>query len=357
MRLKKVTGRSQRTVAVVVDGQQRLTTTSLLLAATWHFGRRLALQADTRGGDDNGWAAAETAIMTALFMDEGSELRLVSSLTDRDLYRSVVFSEDSHSKGSDDGNHENPLLNARRRFDAHLAALVKGLAAPDALVQVCRIVSGSLDLMCPMLVELGGDEPLPALFQTYQEQSLLGVAALLPGVPGRPFRALDLVRNHVMAVHVELELDEQEEVYRRLWLAGLEERAPPGGLESALDTFLSTVGFPPWSPDAAATGEKASCGRFVSEFESRVKKIRMSMLAMAEEDSTVREDDEILIESDLMRKKQTDFSGIELYARFCSYVKELENKAAGETNESSDVTFDSVNAFLEAFSNFLAEIH
>jgi hypothetical protein len=47
MRLKRLTGRSPGTapLLLVVDGQQRLTTTSLLLAATWHLGRRLALQA------------------------------------------------------------------------------------------------------------------------------------------------------------------------------------------------------------------------------------------------------------------------------------------------------------------------
>jgi hypothetical protein len=43
MRLKRFTGTSP--LLLVVDGQQRLTTTSLLLAATWHLGRRLALQA------------------------------------------------------------------------------------------------------------------------------------------------------------------------------------------------------------------------------------------------------------------------------------------------------------------------
>ena len=47
MRLKRLTGRSPGSapLMLVVDGQQRLTTTSLLLAATWHLGRRLALQA------------------------------------------------------------------------------------------------------------------------------------------------------------------------------------------------------------------------------------------------------------------------------------------------------------------------
>jgi hypothetical protein len=47
MRLKRLTGRSPGSapLLLVVDGQQRLTTTSLLLAATWHLGRRLALQA------------------------------------------------------------------------------------------------------------------------------------------------------------------------------------------------------------------------------------------------------------------------------------------------------------------------
>jgi hypothetical protein len=279
----------------------------------------------------------------------------VSSLTDRDSYRFAVFAESSASiEGDDDCPEDDFLLNARRRFDAHVAALVEDLAASDALAQLSRIVDGSLDLMRPMLVELGRDEPLPALFQHYQEQSLLGVAALLPGVPGLPFRAIDLVRNYIMAEHVELELDQQEEVYRRLWLAGLEKRAPADGHESALDRFLTAVGFPPWPPAAAAQVDSPCGRRFVSEFETRVRKIRQRMLIMAEEDLSMEEDDEDSPRPDLVEKRQIDFSGIELYARFDSYIKEQEGNVANN-REHGDVGCDSAQAFLEAFASFLTE--
>ena len=48
---------------VVVDGQQRLTTTSLLLAAVWHMGRRCQLV----GGN---WTKLEKEVEACLFTGE-----------------------------------------------------------------------------------------------------------------------------------------------------------------------------------------------------------------------------------------------------------------------------------------------
>jgi len=85
-----------------------------------------------------------------------------------------------------------------------------------------------------------------------------------------------------------------------------------------------------------------------------VRKIRQRMLAMAEEDLSMEEDDEDSPRPDLIEKRQIDFSGIELYARFDSYIKEQEKNVANN-REHGDVGSDSAQAFLEAFASFLTE--
>lgn len=360
---------ARRPVQLVVDGQQRLTTTSLLLAACWHAGRRLLLKQRAEGEveenhDDGEWLAAETAIRQALFFladndDEASseQLKLVPALADRAAYRlAVSTATDNVLPG---GGSAAPLLAARHRFDALLRCHLNNgdfERTAGALARVGRIVSGSLDLMRPMLVELEGPAAnLPTLFQHYQEQSLLGVAALLRGVPGVSFRPLDLVRNYVMADYVHLPLEEQEDIYQELWLQGLENRAPQqNDLDKALDRFLCSVGFPPWwLPEAAGTSPSSGDGgRFVSDFEARVRRIREQRTLMAQDDAELEEDEEkekTTTRMNGIRGNCADLDAIELYARFCSYIENLKKTGAQKTRTSA------VPIFLEKFSKFLIQ--
>jgi hypothetical protein len=361
MRFKRLVGESD--TVVVVDGQQRLITTSLLLAASWHLGRRLRGQlADSPGWEDNDeWPETEAAIRRSLFLKGDIELKLTPSLTDRSAFRLAIIDEDP-SLIDDASCVVSQVLAARRRFDGHLAALVESSVAAASLALVGRIVRGSLDLMRPMLVELDPKENLPAVFQQYQEQSLLGVAALLQGVPGVSFQAQDLVRNFVMADFVELELEEQEKIYEQLWLTGLEDKAPPGGLDAALDKFLSSVGFPPWPLD----GNDAPSDRFVSDFETRVTNILRKKQSMAEEDLQSEEEEKSSMETDVNIDKNgitgtndsyVNFSGIEIYARFYSYFQDLDKVCSRNTAaETKTVRSCSVYVFLEAFSKFLTQL-
>ena len=341
IRLKRLAGRS---VAVVVDGQQRLTTTSLLLAACWHLGRQLAKADDLGGKPADCWQETEAAIKKSLFLCHADVLKLVPSLPDREAYRLAVITEKLATLNS--ASCAEPILAARRRFEAFLQAHVNGHSAVDALGLMGRIVCGSLDMMRPMLVELDPTVSLPAVFQQYQEKSLLGVAAFLPGIPGVSFRAADLVRNYVMADHVELALEEQEEVYRRVWLAGLEERAPPGGLDEALDIFMSTVGFPACDLEAADTGD-----RFVSEFETTVRKTRQIKLLMAQDELELNGESNPKVDTSASSE---NFRGIELYARFYSYIQHLEQDNA-RGKDPKGVRSLAVHIFLESFSDYLTQ--
>jgi hypothetical protein len=202
-----------------------------------------------------------------------------------------------------------------------------------------------------MLVELDPAVNLAAIFQQYQEQSLLGMASFLRGIPGVSFRAADLVRNFVMAEHVELAVEEQEEVYRHVWLEGVEGLASPGGLDAELDRFLVSVGFPAWELN------DDTCDRFVSEFESSVQRVLKIKFSMAEDAMEPDEEDEVVVSEKargdigLIRDK---LSGIALYARFCSYIQQFEQKTFSH-QKLADVSSKSVDNFLKDFKKFLKQ--
>jgi hypothetical protein len=339
-------------MALVVDGQQRLTTTSTLLAACWHLGRRLARLATTASEAESAccWPGTESLIRECLFRGRSDQTRLVHSLVDREAYQLAVRAGEA-TRPTDGTRVLTPLLAARTRFDFHLEQHVRGKSVAEALVAVKQIVESCLDLMRPMLVELDPAVNLAAIFQQYQEQSLLGMASFLRGIPGVSFRAADLVRNFVMAEHVELAVEEQEEVYRHVWLEGVEGLAPPGGLDAELDRFLVSVGFSAWELN------DDTCDRFVSEFESSVQRVLKIKFSMAQDAVEPDEENEVVVSEKargdigLIRDK---LSGIALYARFCSYIQQFEQKTFSH-QKLADVSSKSVDNFLKDFKKFLKQ--
>lgn len=73
--------------SIVVDGQQRITTTTLLLASILHYGPRLR---QGSAPEQEQWSRLQSNLESLLFLEK-PVLRLVPSVPDRDGYRDAVL--------------------------------------------------------------------------------------------------------------------------------------------------------------------------------------------------------------------------------------------------------------------------
>ena len=117
-------------------------------------------------------------------------------------------------------------------------------------------------------------------------------------------------------------LDEQEQIYRDLWLEKIEIPCK-GQTDFYLDVFLKTKGV----------SSLLDTGRFVSEFEEQIRTI-INSRGYDEEDE------------DIERKPDVDLSGMMLFCRFHSFLYSLD--IDGDTSK--------INLFVQQFSIFLKNI-
>ena len=116
---------------------------------------------------------------------------------------------------------------------------------------------------------------------------MFGFASLLKGIPGVKFGAVDLVRNFVMSVFMDQELEEQEQVYKSLWLERVEKPMGGGeGVEHWLEMFLSSEGFTGWEMDV-----NPECERFVSTFEKTCRNKRIDAQKRRENEANDERED------------------------------------------------------------------
>jgi len=334
----KVIFKERDGLLVCIDGQQRSTTTSLLLATL----RDAALEL-VRGGD-----AASSSIVdeldAVLFKDprrvyawaadqaRGGEQRihdgngqpfgtpsLVPSFEDRvPFFRAItegILKEAYRKAGrtpeadAGEGNTEPASVQSRAKaiFERQLRdALRRTGAAPGAfLAQLART---ALDVMGITFCEILNDVDLPQVFLWFQEKSLFSMGALLHNpAPGLPFRAADLLRNLVLAPSMRLPLEEQEMLYRQLWLEPFE-RANGGStkLDPIFDAFLA---------------EKADLHR-ASRHVSGLEQFVTSFLNSAVGASVAQ---------------KTDLSGAVRYARLLSFAEAAELRAGSPAAKGTPV--------------------
>eukprot|EP01105_Mastigella_eilhardi_P020434 TRINITY_DN4870_c0_g1_i1.p2 TRINITY_DN4870_c0_g1~~TRINITY_DN4870_c0_g1_i1.p2 ORF type:complete len:416 (-),score=120.01 TRINITY_DN4870_c0_g1_i1:1804-3051(-) len=255
-------------LVLVLDGQQRLTTTALLCASL----RDALLRWAQRHGGDRAAEAAAAALQRALVTDstmdctalatavaalgDGELLpcsRLLPSFPDRRPFFRLL------REGGAPGE-AGPLAAARAYFDATAAALdgeklVR--AASRALNAVVVIVA---DVRTPGL-------RLPQVFLWLQERAVLTPGALLSNAaPGICAEAADLVRNLIIAPYAERAPAEAEAVYRAFWVP-LERRfATPAALSECIVRFTAARTPADAQPTefeklvSSVGGRLASCG-------------------------------------------------------------------------------------------------
>lgn len=269
---------------ILIDGQQRVTTCLLLLAAV----RDAALQLAPDGAEDELGARASgllVDIQSLLFVKNSTtkepESRLVPCLMDRAAYTRILSPckatgylprpglqqpadgetsgfEPSSQRASGSGpvtsaNEEaGPLQPANEEiqsfqmgtYEIFMDCLNRELKSSkdpkEKLATLTVILNQSLDKMGVTLVDILTPVDLAQVFLWLQEKSLMGMSAFLKNDrPGARFAATDLVRNLLMAPFMDRSLEAQEAVYRTHWQEPLEMKfGSAAAFGSAMESYI-----------------------------------------------------------------------------------------------------------------------
>jgi hypothetical protein len=253
---------------ICVDGQQRLTTTMLLLAAIRD--RALCLQLKNQEKRDNTcwqqWQAVVDNIDHILFRDvpqmrqwaqavaaqevhlardsiwsisfeEGEILpfsRLCPSFIDRYSYfeqvmmGTIQYYIDMQSEQENLKSGRSSLITIAQNDEITQQEVAKKffnscVESMFTAEEVTLIVDKTLHSMRMMYCEIISEVNLPQVFLWLQEKTLLGMGALLYNPSrGINFEASDMARNLLLSTFSGVGEKEQERLYRKLWLEPLE---------------------------------------------------------------------------------------------------------------------------------------
>jgi len=172
---------------LVIDGQQRLTTLSLLLAA---------IKTQCFESGDSKTVNKINGYLTNPFEEEPDDLKLVPTQVDREAFKAVVFDKDLEEFG------ESRVVQAYQYF---LRKLEGDDENGDSIQAKCI-----LDTICQSLqvvmINLGEHDDPYLIFESLNHK-------------GEPLTQSDLVRNYILMrfKHSTSSGGEQEEVYTDLW--------------------------------------------------------------------------------------------------------------------------------------------
>ena len=298
-----------------VDGQQRLTTTMLLLAAL-----RDALWERAPAGKEEEVAELVDIIHDVLFVDseagaaaleddalveqlaDGEDLpfvRLSPSYIDRAPFFACLLSAGRAQAA--ERFRESVQHRAKADFDANVAHVLHDrLSADQYVFHARRLLDRALRHMTIMYVGVEARVDLPQLFLWMQEKALFSMGALLYNPrPGIRFHAVDFMRNLLLAAFVQQPAEEQARIYRDVWIHGLERNCSSDeDFDSLLAQFLQAAPFAAFDLRPNAKQE-----RHVSAFEQQMYSILGFILHGDEE-------------------KYASYEGVLLYARFFSFYDE-----------------------------------
>ncbi len=172
---------------LVIDGQQRLTTLSILLAA-------IRTRAEEQG--DNGTSGIIGDLLTNRHYQAPDDLKLVPTQVDRAAYNALVYQKDLSAFG------ESRIVQAYKHFLKKLAGKDND-GAPLKPSQIFQAIQQSLQVV---MINLGEADDPYLIFESLNHK-------------GKPLNQGDLVRNYVLMrfQHSTASGGEQELVYEDLW--------------------------------------------------------------------------------------------------------------------------------------------
>lgn len=172
-----------------------------------------------------------------------------------------------------------PTTNARKSFqgeakaifDKHiLEQLARASNRAERVDELRRITAHALNSMTLTYMEALHDVNLGRAFLWLQEKAILSDRALLCNTrPGMRLRLVDLVRNLLLSMTMNLSLSEQENFYHQSWLEPLELRLGTDTLDRAIAAFVGLYCQDP--------------RRHISSFEHKVQ-VRCQVFQEAAED-------------------------------------------------------------------------
>eukprot|EP00797_Seminavis_robusta_P026754 Sro492_g153830.1 Protein of unknown function (DUF1524) (361) ;mRNA; r:22518-23600 len=333
---------------ICVDGQQRLTTATLLLAALRKHCRRTGLTATVRSIDAllfnkalapvKRWAEEEAKHLVqeaqsqadqyqwkmrpfpSGWLPEEFETTLVPSFVDRASYFEIICQD--HVLEALEKQHASSYLGFSsecqssvqhktfRIFSQEISRLV-GNGAKNKLQSLFRKQTDGFSLM---YIELLTNDNIQQVFLWMQEKTVFGMGRLLFNPhPGVDFKPIDLTRNLVVSSVMNRPLEEQMEFYQKCWVTPLEDRFGTDQLERILEHLVERV-----------TTEKPKEERYVGNMEKQLE-MQLAMAPVAMQESLFPEDMPMMV-----------------YAKFHSWVQKRANDLEGDANAITIAVADSV---------------
>ena len=249
---------------LIIDGQQRLTTVSILLCAL------------RDGLDSNSASRIQEVYLTNRFRDLEDTLKFVPTQADRDVYRAIALDRQIPE------NNKDVRMAAAYHFFKN--KLLRGTDANDDPVDPAKVLTILEQCLQVVMINLGDDDDPYLIFESLNFK-------------GEPLTQADLVRNYLlMRFRHSISTDgEQERVYSRYWVplektlqSNLTEflrhytmkdgdDIKKGGIYAAIKTRLKSMGL-----TEAVEGEVQSMQRF-GEFYARF------LLPVQEEVTSIRD--------------------------------------------------------------------
>jgi len=224
---------------IVIDGQQRITTTMLFLSALSDELQTLEIESFKHQRNKELWNKVDDELTSLMFINESQEhsdsskieegedinsCRLLPSFSDRKPFFQMLLKPTD--KLSEDTEAVSFQKRAKEGFKSRIAQELRErniVAADDKIDFLSEVTHQALDLMGVTYVEIINEINMAQVFLWLQEKSLFGEASLLFNpTPGNYFTAVDMIRNLLVSPTMELSFEEQEKFYRDHWLQPIE---------------------------------------------------------------------------------------------------------------------------------------
>mmetsp|Transcript_8514 Transcript_8514/g.13817 ORF Transcript_8514/g.13817 Transcript_8514/m.13817 type:complete len:462 (+) Transcript_8514:152-1537(+) len=196
-------------------------------------------------------------------------------------------------------------------FDKMILEQLSTAEFEDQVSFLNKVAYNSLNRMSIMYCQVLQDVDLAQLFLWMQEKTLFGMGRMLFNpTPGVDFQAIDLVRNLLLAQYLDRELEFQDAMYIEKWAVPLETNGPI--TDKLLASFLRTNPI-------------EHVGSFEKSLEEMAKTTPFSLKSMFNPER-----------------------GIVLYARFVSYLETIEQSQISEKQGASFSAADIALSLLAA---------